>query len=221
MGTDGPMATATETLTLTQWFSPGFPVGAFAYSHGLEWAIESGDVHDPVSTEGWIAQVLAHGAGWNDTLLLAASYRAPDKAALQEVDAIARALAASKERLRETDLQGAAFCKVVSDLSGIPLGRLCYPVAIGWAAKHAVLPLELTAQMYLQSFLSNLVAVSMRLVPLGQTAGQALIRNLTPRCIDLVDAALPGDLDNLTSTTFLADIAAMKHETQYSRIFRT
>ena len=141
--------------------------------------------------------------------------------ALQEVDAIARALAASKERLRETDLQGAAFCKVVSDLSGIPLGRLCYPVAIGWAAKHAVLPLELTAQMYLQSFLSNLAAVSMRLVPLGQTAGQALIRNLTPRCIDLVDAALPGDLDNLTSTTFLADIAAMKHETQYSRIFRT
>lgn len=215
------MATATDTLTLAQWFSPSFPVGAFAYSHGLEWAIESGPVHDPASTHAWIAQVLAHGAGWNDTLLLAASYRAADEAAVREVNAIARALAASKERLRETDLQGAAFCKVVSDLSGISLSGLCYPVAVGWAARHASLPLELTAQMYLQSFLSNLAAVAMRLVPLGQTAGQTLIRDLTPRCIEIVDAALPRDLDDLTSTTFLADVAAMKHETQYARIFRT
>lgn len=221
MGTDGPMATATETLTLAQWFSPSFPVGAFAYSHGLEWAIESGAVRDPASTHDWIAQVLAHGAGWNDTLLLAASYHSADEAAVREVDAIARALAASKERLKETDLQGAAFCKVVSDLSDIPFGGLCYPVAVGWAAQRARLPLELTAQMYLQSFLSNLAAVAMRLVPLGQTAGQALIRDLTPRCIEIVDAALPRDLDDLTSTTFLADVAAIKHETQYARIFRT
>lgn len=215
------MATATDTLTLAQWFSPSFPVGAFAYSHGLEWAIESGAVHDPASTNDWIAQVLAHGAGWNDTLLLAASYRAADEAAMREVDAIARALAASRERLKETDLQGAAFCKVVSNLSGISMGGLCYPVAIGWAARRATLPLELTAQMYLQSFLSNLAAVAMRLVPLGQTAGQTLIRDLTPSCIDIVDAALPRDLDDLSSTTFSADIAAMKHETQYARIFRT
>ncbi|KAJ01497.1 urease accessory protein UreF [Sulfitobacter mediterraneus] len=215
------MATATETLTLAQWFSPAFPVGAFAYSHGLEWAIESGAVHNPASTHNWIAQVLAHGAGWNDTLLLAASHRAADEATLREVDAIARALAASRERLKETDLQGAAFCKTVSDLSGRPLEGLCYPVAVGWAAQGAQLPLELTTQMYLQSFLSNLAAVAMRLVPLGQTAGQALIRDLTPRCIEIVHRALPSDLDNLTSTTFLADIAAMKHEIQYARIFRT
>ena len=215
------MATATETLTLAQWFSPAFPVGAFAYSHGLEWAIESGAVHDTTSTHDWVAQVLAHGAGWNDTLLLAAAYRATDAATLRDVDATARALAASKERLKEADLQGAAFCKAVSDLSGVNIDGLSYPVAVGAAAQRAKLPLELTAQMYLQSFLSNLASVAMRLVPLGQTAGQALIRDLTPRCIDIVSAALPSDLDDLTSTAFQADIASMKHETQYSRIFRT
>ena len=215
------MATATETLTLAQWFSPSFPVGAFAYSHGLEWAIESGVVTDSSSTHDWIAQVLAHGTGWNDTLLLVASYRAADVAAAREVDKIARALAASKERLRESDLQGAAFCKVVSDLSRIPLRGLCYPVAVGWAAQRAKLPLELTAKMYLQSFVSNLAAAAMRLAPLGQTAGQALIRDLTPRCVSIVDAAMVHDLDDLTTTAFLADIASMKHETQYARIFRT
>ncbi|MCW8843078.1 MAG: urease accessory protein UreF [Rhodobacteraceae bacterium] len=215
------MATATETLTLTQWFSPAFPVGAFAYSHGLEWAIDSGSVHDRASAEDWIGQVLKYGVGWNDTLLLAAAYRASDLAALRDLDAIARALAASKERVKETDLQGAAFCKAVSDLSDFSLDGLSYPVATGWAAKRAGLPLDLTAQMYLQSFLSNLAAVAMRLVPLGQSAGQALIRDLTPQCVEIAGSALLGGLDDLTSTAFLADIAAMKHETQYSRIFRT
>ncbi len=215
------MATATETLTLAQWLSPGFPVGAFAYSHGLEWAIDSGAVHDAGSTHEWIAQVLAHGAGWNDTLLLAAAYRAKDEAAATDVDAIARAFATSKERLKETDLQGTAFCKAVSDLTGASIVGLSYPVAVGWAAQRADFPLELTAQMYLQSFLSNLASVAMRLVPFGQTAGQALIRDLTPVCIGIVERALPCDLGNLTSTAFLADIAAMKHETQYARIFRT
>ena len=215
------MATATETLTLAQWFSPAFPVGAFAYSHGLEWAIESGAVHDPASAKTWIGQVLEHGTGWNDALLLSAAYRASDETSARDVDDIARALAASKERLKETDLQGSAFCKVVSDLSGFTIDGLIYPVAAGWAARQANLPLDLTAQMYLQSFLSNLASVAMRLVPLGQTAGQALIRDMTALCIDIAKASLKHDLNDLTSTAFLSDIAAMKHETQHSRNFRT
>ena len=99
MDTDAPLATATETLTLAQWFSPAFPVGAFAYSHGLEWAIDSGSVSDRAAAQAWIAQVLEHGTGWNDVLFLTASYRSQDEIAVQEVDAIARAFAASKERL--------------------------------------------------------------------------------------------------------------------------
>ncbi len=215
------MATATETLTLAQWFSPAFPVGAFAYSHGLEWAIESGSVSDRSTARAWIAQVLENGAGWNDVLLLAAAYRAHDERSVHDIDAIARALAASKERLKEADLQGAAFCKAISGLSDFTLSGLSYPVAVGSAAQHADLPLELSAQMYLQSFLSNLASAAMRLVPLGQSDGQALIRDLTPLCISIATSAVQRDLNDLSSTTFLADIAAMQHETQYSRIFRT
>ena len=215
------MATATDLLTLSQWFSPAFPIGAFAYSHGLEWAIESGSVDDARSTQDWIAQVLHHGAGWNDALFLMAAYRAADETALQEIDAISRAVSASCERLKETDLQGAAFSKAVSHLTGIKAARLTYPVAVGWAAQRAQLPLELTAQMYLQSFASTLASAAMRLVPLGQSEGQAIIRDLAPLCISIVQNALTHDLNELSSTAFLADIAAMQHETQYSRIFRT
>ena len=221
METDAPLATATETLTLAQWFSPAFPVGAFAYSHGLEWAIDSGSVSDRAAAQAWIAQVLEHGTGWNDVLFLTASYRAQDEVAVQEVDAIARAFAASKERLKESNLQGAAFCKAVSALSAFTIEGLSYPVAVGCASRYANLPLELTAQMYVQSFLSNLVSVAMRLIPLGQSDGQGLIRDLTPLCIKIAETALLHNLDHLSSTTFLADIAAMKHETQYSRTFRT
>lgn len=221
MGTDERMATPTDSLTLNQWFSPAFPVGAFAYSHGLEWAIEAGDVQDFASTSEWIETVLRHGAGWNDAVLLTAAFRADDLATLERVDATCRALASSRERLQETSLQGAAFCAALSSVWKADLKGLSYPVAVGRAAKLEGLPLELTAQFYLQAMVTNLASVAMRLVPLGQTDGQMVIRDLTPLCCEIVQRAVQADLEDLSATAFLCDIAAMKHETQYSRIFRT
>lgn len=221
MATDAPMATATDILTLTQWFSPGFPIGAFAYSHGLEWAIDCGDVTTAKETRDWINTVLHDGAGWNDCILLAAAYRASDARKLADIDAISRALAASRERVQETANQGAAFCTVASAISPMELADLTYPVAAGRAASLENLPLDLTAQIYLQGFASNLATVAMRLVPLGQSEGQTLIRDFTPACIDIANRAIAADLNDLRSSAFLSDIAAMKHETQYSRIFRT
>ncbi|SMP36338.1 urease accessory protein [Shimia sagamensis] len=220
MGTDAPMATATDILTLTQWFSPAFPVGAFAYSHGLEWAIDTGDVVNSEQAGLWIADVLQHGTGWNDSLFIGAAYSASAKD-LCEVDATSRAFSASAERLKETQLQGAAFCNVTGEIWALDLKGLTYPVAVGRAARLKSLPLELTIQFYLQAFVSNLAAVAMRLVPLGQTDGQKLIRALTPLCCAIAESATTATLDDLASTSFLTDIAAMKHETQYSRIFRT
>ncbi|WP_461406493.1 urease accessory protein UreF [Falsiruegeria mediterranea] len=214
------MATATEILTLTQWFSPAYPVGAFAYSHGLEWAIDVGDVTTAEQTSAWIKEVLRHGAGWNDALFLAAAYHA-DAEDLANIDATARAFAASSERLKETRLQGEAFCEVTAKVWATDLAHLTYPVAVGRAARLEGLPLELTTQFYLMAFVSNLAAVAMRLVPLGQTDGQRLIRDLTPLCTQITEEANCASLDDLASTSFLGDIAAMKHETQYSRIFRT
>lgn len=223
MATAGPMATPTDAdiLTLTQWLSPAYPVGSFAYSHGLEWTIECGDVTNAANTGNWIAEVIEHGSGRNDCVFLAAAYRAITPERLTEIDQTARAFCPSSERLMETHLLGEAFCGVTSDVWALDMGALTYPVAIGHAAKVQVLPLGLTAQMYLQAFMANLVACATRLVPLGQTDGQRLIRDLTPLCQRVATGAIEADLDDLGSTTFLSDIASMKHETQYSRMFRT
>lgn len=221
MDTDAPMATHTDILLLSQWFSPAFPVGAFAYSHGLEWAIEAGEVTDAASTAIWLETVLQDGAGWNDAVLLGAAFRAETDDALGFVDATSRAFAASRERLLEAERQGAAFCDTVSAVWGADLQGLTYPVALGRAARLQGLPALLTARLYLHAFISNLTSVAVRLVPLGQTEGQRLIQGFAPACAHLAERAVNADLSDLQSSAFLTDIAAMKHETQHTRIFRT
>lgn len=207
-----------HVLTLAQWFSPAYPVGAFAYSHGLEWAVDSRDVTDANTLRDWVVTALRYGAGAADALFLAAAFRADDPA---DTDATARAFAASSERLAESVLLGEAFCRATRGIWDMPIPALTYPVAVGYAAGREQLPLELTLRMYLQAFASNLVTAGLRLIPLGQTEGHRLIRALTPDFAELAEQAVRGSIDDLTSTAFLTDIASMKHETQYSRIFRT
>lgn len=223
MATDAltPMPIDTDILTLNQWFSPSYPIGAFSYSHGLEWAAASGAVTDAASLKMWIEGVLQYGAGQSDALFLAASYWAASSKEVSEIDALARAFTASAERLLETTAQGAAFCKATSDVWGADLPELAYPVAVGRAARLEDLPLDLTAQMYLHSFASNIVMAATRLAPVGQTEAQALIHELAPLCAEIAEQTETGDLEALSGTAFLADIQAMQHETQHSRIFRT
>ena len=223
MATAGPMATPTDAdiLTLTQWLSPAYPVGGFAYSHGLEAAIDAGTVTNSRDTEAWISDVLEHGSGWNDALFLVAAYNAQDKDELINADSIARAFCATSERLMETDLLGQAFGNVTKGVWELDLGQFTYPVSVGQAARLQNLPVALTTKMFLQAFASNLVACATRLVPLGQTDAQSVIRQLTPLCAQVAARAQKASLDELGSTAFLADLASMKHETQYSRIFRT
>ncbi len=223
MATAGPMATPTDAdiLTLTQWLSPAYPVGGFAYSHGLEAAIDQGTVANSRDTEAWISDVLEHGSGWNDAVFVVAAFNAHDKEELINVDIAARAFCATSERLMETELLGQAFGNVTKGVWELDLGQFTYPVSIGRAARLQNLPLQLTTKMFLQAFASNLVACATRLVPLGQTDAQRLIRQLTQLCAQIAERAKKASLDELSSTAFLGDIAAMKHETQYSRIFRT
>ena len=216
------MTSDAAILKLAQWLSPAFPVGAFSHSHGLEWAVEAGDLPDAARVEAWLRDVLVHGAGRSDAIFLAASYRAADRAALRALDAQARAFAPSAERLLESVAQGRAFCRVLGAVW--PDGAepdLTYPVALGHAAKLHDLPLLLTARMYLHAVTSNLVSAAIRLVPLGQTEGQRVLTALTPLCATLAAEAVEEDIADIASTAFRSDIAAMKHETQYSRLFRT
>lgn len=215
-----PMRTD-AVLTLAQWLSPAYPVGAFAYSHGLEAAVAAGWVPGGAALEDWLGEVLETGAGHNDALFIAAAFHADGPEAVAEVDAIARAFAASQERLTETVQQGQAFQAVTAGIWGGDPTPLTYPVALGAAAARGALPLDLTQSMYLQAFLSNLVAAGQRLLPVGQAQGQAILHRLTARIPAVAAAAQTGDLDSLSATAFLTDIAAMHHETQRTRIFRT
>ena len=215
------MPTDAQVLTLAQWLSPAFPIGSFAYSHGLEGAVDMDWVNDPASFEAWLIDVLECGAGRSDALFLAAAYHAQNDDQLAEIDAMARAFAASSERLLEAQAQKKAFCKMVNAVWGTRLDGLLYPVAFGAAAAQQELPLALTMRMSLQAFASNLIATGQRLLPLGQTEGQGILRRIGGACDSIAMASEDGDLTQLSTTAFMSDIAAMKHETQYSRIFRT
>ncbi len=207
-------------LTLTQWLSPGFPVSAYAYSHGLENAIDSGALRDAEGLQMWLEDVLHHGSGRCDAILLAAAYRA-DLAELSGIDAVARAFAASAGRLTETVDQGAAFTRTVNDIWGGQVPTFCYPVAVGHAAAGQHVPLADVLALYLQSFIATLVSASVRLVPLGQTEGQAVLAALAPDIAEVATEAERASLDDLASSCFALDIASMRHETQYSKVFRT
>jgi len=210
-----------DTLTLAQWFTPSYPLGAFAYSHGLETAISDGRITSAASLQDWLRDVLVHGSGRNDCILLRAAFLCEGLDALAEVDAHARAFAASAERLAEASVQGDAFARTTQAVWGGDVPPACHPVAVGYAAAQMGLPLALTAQMYLQSFASNLVSAAVRLVPLGQTEGQAVLAALTPLCREIVQDTRTATLDDLAGSAFMSDIAAMRHETLEHRIFRS
>lgn len=214
-----PMTTD-AILTLAQWMSPGFPVGAFAYSHGLETGITQGEISDISSLEEWVHDLITFGSGQADVVILSAAYHASENE-IAEIDTAARAFAASAGRLLETDQQGGAFARTVDDVWGTDLGALTYPVAVGRAASAKGFALDTTARLYLHAFVANLISAAVRLVPLGQTDGQALLARLAPLIQETADAATRIPLSHLSASCFAADIASMQHETLYSKVFRT
>jgi urease accessory protein len=227
----GPAEPDAALLPLMLWLSPAFPVGSFAYSHGLEWAVESGDISDARSLGGWLVDLLTFGAPRADAILFAAAFRAAesrDWPALSEVNDLAVALAVSAERRLETTAQGSAFvaaaraawdCPPLRELSAHD--RVAYPAAVAAAAAGHGLPLESSLQAFALALLANAVSAAVRLGPIGQTAGQKILAALLPRIRALAREAAQSTLADLGSAAFRSDIAAMRHETQYSRLFRS
>ena len=207
-----------QFLTLTQWLSPAYPVGAFAWSHGLERAVGRGDVASAHDLQDWLTCVFEQGAGRSDAILLCAAHGADDVAPIAE---LAAALAPSLERRNETLQQGAAFAATTRAVWNLDVPDMAYPVAVGRAAGLIDLPIRPTVQVWLQTFASNLVQAAQRLMPLGQTEGQRILAALGPICIDVGTQASKAALDDIGSATFAVDTASMQHEAQYSRIFRS
>jgi len=223
-----PTRMTADLTKLLTWLSPAFPTGAYAYSHALEWAVEAGDVRNEGDLLAWLDDVLRHGSGRADAILLRHAHAARDLVALGLVAELAAAAQPGHERRAETLGQGDAFA-IAAEVWGAPLltalradGRpIAYPVAVGaLAAAHGV-AVDLATPAFLHGFAANLVSAAVRLVPLGQTAGLRVLSALDPAVLDVAEATRGATLDDLGGACFRSDIAAMRHETQYTRLFRT
>ncbi len=222
------MTTITTTdhrplLNLLAWLSPAFPVGGFAYSHGLEWAVETGDVRDGATLRDWLADVLEHGSGRSDTILLRAAYRVcEDAEGLSLVAETGLAVAPARERRDETLNQGRAFGLAMAAWGGLAgPDDMSYSVAIGVACGRHAVPQDDAAVAFLQAFAASLISAAVRLVPLGQSVGLRVLADLEPVILRVADATRGATLDDLGGCGFRSDLAAMRHETQYTRLFRS
>lgn len=218
---------------LMTWLSPSFPIGAFSYSSGIEWAVEAGDIVDMATLRNWLASMLTDGPGFCDGVFLAHAHRATfsgDVAALNEVAELAAAFAPSRERHFETAAQGRAFMEIVraawhsatlqAALDACETAPV-YPVAIGITSAAHRIPLAPTMHGFLHALTSNWISAGVRLIPLGQTDSQRVLVALEATVAETADRALKATIDDLGSATFRADLASMQHESQYTRLFRS
>jgi urease accessory protein len=218
---------------LMAWLSPAFPVGAFSYSSGIEWAVETGDITDAETLQSWLGVMLAEGGGFCDVVLFAQAHRAAlhdDDKALHDIAELAAAFAPSKERHLETTAQGNAFidavrasypCAALDRLKAVWDGPVAYPVAVAVAAAGHGIALEPALAAYLQAIAANWVSAGVRLIPLGQTQGLRVLAALEPSVAATAQRALRAKLDDIGSAAFRADLASARHETQYTRLFRS
>ncbi|MEM7044155.1 MAG: urease accessory protein UreF [Pseudomonadota bacterium] len=218
---------------LLAWLSPSYPIGAFSYSHGLETAIEEGFVTDAEMLTAWLTDVIEQGSGRNDGLFLCAAYEAAtagDDRALIEIAELAAAFQPTAELHLETTTQGRAFLDATSAAwPAVALEKLrqVQPVqlalVVGVAGAGHGIALGATLHGYLHAFVANLVSAGVRLVPLGQTDGQCVIAALESVIAKTTSevSALEKPLDHLASNTVINDWCSMRHETQYTRLFRS
>ena len=219
-------APVNQLLRLMMLLSPSFPVGGFAYSHGLEQAVANGQVSDAAALQEWLSSLLAQGSQWNDAVLLTEAHRrAAAGQALGEIAELAEALAGSKERHLEQQNLGGAFISAVK-AGGLvmpeELGeKAAYPVAVGAAAAAQDIDAMSANTAFLHAFASNQIQCAIRLGIMGQAGGVRLLADLEAVLLETASKAAASALDDLGSNTIAAEIASMRHETLYSRIFRT
>ena len=218
---------------LMAWLSPAYPVGAFSYSGGIEWAVEAGEIKDAETLRSWIVTTLTEGGGFCDAVFFVHAHAAAgkkDNAALRAIAELAAAFAPSKERHLETTAQGRAFieatraawpCDAIERLAKAWDGPVAYPVAVAVACAGHGIALDQALSAYLHAIAANQISAGVRLIPLGQTDGLRVLAALEPTIAATAERALATPLDDIGSATLRADIASMNHETQYTRLFRS
>lgn len=236
MTTDDLTLNPAGLMRLMTWLSPSFPVGSYTYSHGVEYAVEDGRVTSAPTLINWVEGVLEFGAGRIDAVLFCAAWRAAlgdDEDALFDIGVEADCWRGTSEMALEATAQGRAFVSTVSKVWGDGMltrwadkmrgnDRLpSYPVAVGIAAAVAKVPLREALTAFLHAMAANLVSSAVRLVPLGQTDGVRSLSSIDQAVSIAVDHAMAADLDDLGAAAPMVDWTSMKHETQYTRLFRS
>jgi urease accessory protein len=228
MGTTMAEADSAALYRLMAWLSPSYPVGAFSYSSGIEWAVEAGDIKDAESLKRWLTVVIGEGGGFCDAVFFVHAHRSladPGDRALRAVAELAAAFAPSKERHLETTAQGAAFieatraawpCAALNRLRSAWTGPVAYPVAVGITAAGHGIALEPALHAFLHAVTANLISAGVRLVPLGQSDGQRVLAALESTVEATAQRALDTPLQVVGTAAMRADRATREQETQKS-----
>ena len=227
------MTTDPALYRLLAWSSPGYPTGAFSYSHGLEWAVETGDVKNLQGLLDYVTAVLSRGGAWVDAVLFAHAWHAATPATLDSLTQLAAAFRGSSETALESRQQGGAFLDVTRKAwphptleafatrqaqTATPVAH-CIAVAVACAAHE--IPLEPALNAYIHAVAANLVSAGARLIPLGQTQAQIAIAQLAPVITDIAERAQTTSLDDLGTAAPAIELCSLRHETQYTRLFRS
>jgi urease accessory protein len=217
-------------LRLMQIVSPALPIGAYAYSHGLEYAVSAGFVRDEMGTRDWILGIMEHAVSALDVPVLARLYRAwqtQDEGAVSYWNGFLNAARESAELQSEDSHLGRALARLLAD-QGISEARAwasnpstCLATAFALAAVRWQIDLHDAASGYVFSWCENQVAAALKLVPLGQTAGQRILTGAIARIVAAVERGLDLEDDAIGLSAPGLAIVSILHETQYSRLFRS
>jgi urease accessory protein len=227
------MANSIALSRLLQLASPLLPVGAYSYSQGLEWAIESGDVRDLSTAKIWIGDVLEIYQSNYELPILYRLYQAWQEKDINKViawDAFFRAGRDTSESLFETRQMGYSLCRLLNDLNELPsdfilmingLDEPAFPTVYAAIAQYWGISAQDTLHGYAWGWLENQASAAMKTIPLGQVSGQKILLYLGQRLPNIVSHAMVLQDDEMSNFNPLLSIAGCMHETQYSRLFRS
>ena len=205
-----------EQHTLTQWLSPSYPIGAYNFSQGLEYAVKASLVYNEETLTDWLSENLERGYFWNDAIFVKLSFFIETDDQLEKLVELINAFSTSKARLDEQILQGKAFSKVTPNSKDAP-----YPISLGISAKNYDMKIEEVIPLYLQSCLSNIISVAQRLLPIGQTEAVKILRDLFPKIEEVSKLVLRSSETDILSSCYLTDSCSIFQETIDGKIFKS
>lgn len=220
----------TPLLRILHLASPALPIGAFHFSQGLEYAVEAGWVTDEPSALEWISSVARHAIGTLDLPVLLRLHRAcsaGDSDAMQRWGRFLLAARETEELRAEDRHMGSALARILRELGAeastpnVPRTQRGYAEMFAVACVHWNIPENEVLQAYAWTWTENQVLAAVKLVPLGQTAGQRILHSLVPLLEEIATQALGVEDEDIGACALMQGLASARHESQYTRLFKS